>query len=319
MTVLVTEVSYFAAIGQIKLLRQLCDPHLQILGSSHFAEGKTSGSLLVDRFYQSPSISESQSYLSFITNLCKKEDITLILSSDEDELLLLSQIRDELTCRLICASPEVLRLFMDKLNASIAMQSLGIMIPPIVNDLCMQIPESGKIIFRKRHSIASRGIYKVDLKIAQVIENHFAPDTFIQECIEGQEYTVDILCDRNGVLKMAVPRKRLDVRNGISYKCQLEYIPVIIEACQKLYHAYPIPGFSNVQFILSGGQAHFIELNPRFAGTGVASSLASFNVLVPYLAHFCGGESMDSFENYMSYVTWDSIITRYYEETVFPQ
>lgn len=319
MTVLVTEVSYFASIGQIKLLRQLRDPDLQILGCSHFPVGKTSGSLLVDRFFQSPSFSDPEQYLSFISSLCKNEDIALILSSDEDELLLLNQIRDHLTCNLICASSEVLQLFMDKLNATIAMQSLGIMTPPIVYDLCMHAPESGKIIFRKRRSVASRGIYKVDLGIAQIIENRFAPDTFIQECIEGQEYTVDILCDRAGVLKMAVPRKRLDIRSGISYKCQLEFVPVIIEACRKLYHAYSIPGFSNVQFMLRGGQAYFIELNPRFAGTGIASSLASFNVLAPYLAHFCRGEAMDSFENYMSYVAWDTIITRYYEETVFPQ
>lgn len=319
MTVLVTEVSYFAAIGLIKLLRQLRDPNLQIWGCSHFPEGKTSGSLLVDHFYQSPPVSESESYLSFITALCKKEDIALIFSSDEDELLLLRQSCDHLTCKLVCAASEVLQLFVDKLDASLAVQSLGIMIPPIVHDLCMQAPKSGKIIFRKRHSVASRGIYKVDLNSAQMIENRFTPDTFIQECIEGQEYTVDILCDRSGVLKMAIPRKRLDIRSGISYKCQLEYVPVIIEACQKLYRTYSIPGLSNAQFMLQENQAYFIELNPRFAGTGIASSLASFNVLTPYLAHFCMDVPMDSFENYMRCVAWDSIITRYYEETVSHQ
>ena len=78
-----------------------------------------------------------------------------------------------------------------------------------------------------------------------------------------------------------------------------------------------IPGLSNVQFILKNNEAWFIELNPRFAGTGIASSLASFNILIPYLQHFLEKKDMDDYDRYMSFVAWNSIITRYYEESIF--
>ena len=117
-------------------------------------------------------------------------------------------------------------------------------------------------------------------------------------------------------MNLAVPRKRLDVRNGVTYKCQIEKNDSIIAACETIYSHYNIPGFSNVQFKFQNGTPYFIELNPRFAGTGIASSLASFNIMLPFLEHFYYDKPLESYEFYMGTVAWDSIITRFYEELI---
>jgi carbamoyl-phosphate synthase large subunit len=316
MNILVSQVSYFASIGIIKLLRQLRRDDIHILGTSYLPTGMTSGSVLVEQCFQSPMIADAGPYIDFIETLCIQKHIDVLFVSDDDELLLLKHSL-RLNCILVCADVETLCLFMDKKQASVAINGLGIAVPPIIHDLCSERPASGKIIFRKTHAKGSQGIYTVDLNATPYIENHFTPANFIQEFIEGNEYTVDIFCDRDGEMKLAIPRRRIDIRNGITYKCVIEYIPQIIDACKVIYNRYQMPGFSNVQFILRDNEAFFVELNPRFAGTGIASSLASFNICSLYLAHFYEGEKLGTFQEYMKYVAWDSIITRYYEETVF--
>ena len=316
MNILVSQVSYFASIGIIKLLRQLRRNDIHILGTSYLPTGMSSGSILVEQCFQSPMIASGGPYIDFMKTLCIQKHIDILFVSDDDELLLLKRSL-RLNCTFVCADPETLCLFMDKKQASIAISGLGIAIPPIIHDLCSERPASGKVIFRKTHAKGSQGIYTVDLNAAQYIENRFTPTNFIQEFIEGNEYTVDIFCDRDGELKLAIPRRRLDIRNGINYKCVIEYIPQIIDACKVIYKRYQLPGFSNVQFILRDNETFFVELNPRFAGTGIASSLASFNICALYLSHFYEGEKLGTFQEYMKYVAWDSIITRYYEETIF--
>ena len=62
---------------------------------------------------------------------------------------------------------------------------------------------------------------------------------------------------------------------------------------------------------------YFIELNPRAAATMIASAIASVNYMDLYISHFLFGNELPLFEEIMNNVKWGSIISRYYNETIF--
>ena len=313
MNVLLPQVHYFSSIGLLKLLRQLSNLSIRIVGCSSLEKGMANGSMLLDKFYVSPYLKEKEQYVIFLQKLCVKEKIDFLISSDEEELKLIKKNEYLLNCRTIIPDLQIISLFTDKLLATNELGEIGVTVPTIYTDLCsIDLNQNSKIIFRQKRSFGSQGIWIADLK-DKYIPNHFSNQNFIQEFIDGEEYTVDIFCDRHGILKVCIPRKRLDIRNGITYKCKIEKHMAIIETCKVIYSHFKIPGFSNVQFRVKDSVPYFIELNPRFAGTGIASSLASFNVMLLYINHFYKNQQLESYDFYMNAVAWDSIITRFYE------
>lgn len=314
MKVLITQIYCYASIAIAKLLKRNSSLEIELWATDKEKVGYASGSLLVDRFVQSPDITDKH-YTTFIKHLYMHNQIDFIISVDEQELLIFCKEDLHHECNIVLPSLHILELFTHKKEASLEIQKLGIEIPPIITDLSKE----KKIIFRKNQSVGSQGIYVVDLENTQMIENHFNSNEFIQRYINGDEYTVDILSDINGKPKIIIPRKRLEIRNGISFKTQLIHDATLISLCENILKRYPIPGLCNIQFIKANNRYYFIELNPRFAGSGITGIVASFNYIELYLRHFLLKEKMESFEYYMDKVVWNSVITRYYEELVlFP-
>ncbi|WP_207748157.1 hypothetical protein, partial [Mediterraneibacter faecis] len=63
---------------------------------------------------------------------------------------------------------------------------------------------------------------------------------------------------------------------------------------------------------------HTLELNVRFAGSGIFSVIASFNYIETYLEHFILNKPLHDMDYYMKYVCWGSIVTRYLDELIYP-
>ena len=175
-----------------------------------------------------------------------------------------------------------------------------------------------KVIIRKKQSIGSQGII-IKSKNMLSLSDFNNCDYFVQEYIEGTEYTVDILADRYGDVKLVVPRKRLQIKNGVSTKVEISQDIEIIDLCKFIYNKYCIPGLSNVQFIKKGNSIYFLELNMRFAGMGIASILASYDYISDYILYLMCNKDLGDFTNNMKKIKWGTLICRYYEETVLMQ
>ncbi len=318
MKILVTHVSYHCSVGVVKLLRKINAWPIEIVGCSSYPLGMSSGSLLVDRFYQSPTLEAANEYFAFILWIIERENIDFILSPDETELLLFGEHQDRMCGKVVIPPAETIRLFQDKRKSTEAMAALGISVPTIIpySKLLKGLPEQ-RVILRENISCCSYGIHVTNSTNMTDIQQHFTPTTFAQEFISGQEYTVDVLCDYCGRPQIIVPRERLAIRGGITYKCRITHEAALISICQNIYRNYNLPGFSNVQFIIKNGVPYFIELNPRLGGTTIASSLASVNLVELFVAHFFKDEALVGLDHYMKLVKWGAIITRYYEETIF--
>lgn len=315
--VLITHISYQAAGSFIKLLRKSLKYQFYILGCDSIPLGFSSGSMLVDEFYLSPNECDYKKYSSFITNLCKDKQINIVISAEELDLLLFKK------CNILQAFPQyiashtIFELFRDKYTATIEIEKMGIQVPKTI--MCLEefsASQQKKFIQRKRISCSSRGI-KIFQK-HEIDKNYcfFHANYITQEFIDGYSYTVDVFCDRQGNLKLAIPRISLSEKDGTTFKCVIKKNERIIALCREIYNAYNIPGFSNIQFIEKNGIPYFIELNPRAAATMIAASLVSVNWLDLYIDNFVYGINLDSAEEMMKQVCWNSVISRYYEETI---
>ena len=94
------------------------------------------------------------------------------------------------------------------------------------------------------------------------------PNCLVQQFIEGQEYTVDVLVDFAGAVRCVVPRQRLEVRAGEVSKAMTVKHRGIMEQCESLVMKLGAgPGVITIQcFLTAAGQIKFIEINPRFGG-----------------------------------------------------
>lgn len=101
----------------------------------------------------------------------------------------------------------------------------------------------------------------------------------IQEKMEGTEFTMDVLCDMEGNVIYAVPRERLEVRDGEVNKSRVVIDEGIIALSKKvvecLKNEATVRGPLTLQcFKSKEGTLKMLEINPRFGG-GVPLSFAA--------------------------------------------
>lgn len=302
------------SLSVIKILSRIKKYDVIVIGSDTYEKGECAGSLLVDKYYKAPPITHESEYINFLNDINEKEKIDLLIPASDAEAVLLSKYRNQIKTKYFLADYETVSLFKDKLKATQALMRNNINVPRI----CDNLFNEKKVIFRKRNSVNSIGIYIVDLEKAEYIENHFNPDYFAQPYIEGDTIIVDVFSDKEGVPKIIIPRKTLEIKDGTAFRSQIVYDEEVIEITKKICNLYTLPGFCNLDFIVNNGNYYFIELNVRFAGSGIFSIISSFNYMETYLEHFVLNEALQDMDYYMKYVCWDSIVTRYLEELIYP-
>ncbi len=302
------------SLSIIKALSRIKKYDIVVIGSDIYKKGDCAGSLLVDKYYQAPPVTQETAYINFLNDINEKEKIDLLIPASDAEAVLLSKNRKQVKTKFFLADYRTVALFKDKLNATKELMKNGINVPPICDNLFGE----KKVIFRKRNSVNSLGIYIVDLEKAEYIENHFNSEYFAQPYIEGETVIVDVFSDRNSIPKLIIPRKTIEIKDGTAFRSQIIYDEEAIKITKKICNIYKLPGFCNLDFKVNNGIYYFIELNVRFAGSGIFSIIASFNYMETYLEHFVLNEPLQDMDYYMKYVCWDSIVTRYLEEIIYP-
>lgn len=319
LNILISNVSYQASAGSfIKMLRNSKEYCYYIVGIDSIPMGFSSGSMLVDKFYHYPKEYNEQDYINFIKVVIDNEKIDLVISAEEEDLKLFKKYN--ITSSLYNNIPDyyIFDIFKDKHSANLKMKELNIPIPKYIYSY-QDVQNSSHNLFikRKRVSCCSRGIEIINKEKIQSNFKFFSNQYLTQEFIQGKIYTVDVFCDKSGNPLLIIPRQAISIKDGTVFKCIIEKNKHLIQLTQKIYSNYRIPGLSNIQFIIDNeNQPYFIELNPRAAATCIASSLASFNFLDLYVKHFYNNKDLPNYNELMNCVHWNSVISRYYEETI---
>ena len=269
-----------AAIGAIKSLRQIdfkgnivtidCDP-LSV------------GKYLSDINYI-VSLSSSKIYWNEVLNIIKKEKITIIIPTGDSDIKHFSKNRKLLEKLGVS-------VFMSDYDSIIKCQDKKLFFDYCYPEFPLPFTSSNykdlkfPMFAKPEYGSGSRGVKicnKIsDIKTLDKEESvHRSSNYIFQEYLPGQEYTVDVLCDLDSNPLIVIPRKRLQIKAGISSKGQTIKHKQIENLCKKLCIYLELKGPVCIQLKDDlKGTPKFIEVNPRLGGGTYFTTLAGVNFL----------------------------------------
>ena len=71
------------SLSIIKVLSRIKKYDVVVIGSDIYEKGECAGSLLVDKYYQAPPISNELEYISFLNDVNEKERIDLLIPASD--------------------------------------------------------------------------------------------------------------------------------------------------------------------------------------------------------------------------------------------
>jgi len=135
-----------------------------------------------------------------------------------------------------------------------------------------------------------------------------------QEEIKGEEYTIDVFCDKNSYPVYIVPRKRLSIKDGKSTAGLVVDHHEIIRWVQKICEAAHFLGPINIQCFVNGKDIRFTEINSRIAGGMTLGFAATENWINLIVEHFIENKSI-----HPKPIQYGMRMLRYYAEIFVPE
>lgn len=256
-----------------------------------------------DGYFISPLI-YSENYISSIVDFCKENEINVVLSLFDIDLLVLAKNRkifEENGIRLILASPEFVEICNDKWKTYLFVKKLGLHTPKtyLTRDSVKKAISDGSlsypIIMKPRWGMASMGIYKVDndleldvftekchkdiFKSYLKYESSFTKDEAIiyQEVMDGEEYGLDVLNDLDGKYIGTFAKQKVTMRSGETDLGRTASNKPFTDATKKIALASGHEGILSVDCFKNDRGVFIIEMNCRISGHYPLAYLAGFN------------------------------------------
>ena len=229
-------------------------------------------------------------YIQALLAAVKKHKVGLLIPLTDVDLLPLSRAKDKFArsgCTVMIGSEKPVMACMDKARTSRLIRRAGLAtIRTCTLRAFLQDPFYPCFVkpIRGSASIGAaviKNVRQLDAHLAR-----FGTRMLVQECLPGQEFTIDVYRTRQGEVRCVVPRQRLVVRCGEVEKGLTVNDPALIEAAVRLSaHLGDIWGVFCCQCRRKADGAdapRFFEINPRFGG-GVPLAMAAGADLPLYL------------------------------------
>lgn len=256
--VVVTGIGGNVGQGVLRVLRAV-EPDLRLVGTN--TEAVSGGNHLCDRVYKLPFAWE-HGYLDQMADICRTEDVALVIPATDFEAYHLGVGRDVLPT-LAASSPDVTGMFLDKHDTAERFLERGIPFAPT------SLPSAYDGAFASTVVKPRKGRGSRDVHIDRPSPERF-PDTFVvQERIVGQEVTCAFYVRRDGELHGLVVFERA-LENGTTMVCTVarDREGALAEVVRAMMDAFQIVGPCNVQAIVDhDGVVVPFEVNCRFSGT----------------------------------------------------
>lgn len=255
----------------VKILQQVVELHGR--GGGVFATDRsdlTAAGWLADGLDLVPDIADPN-YIEALLDVCARRNITDLIPTIDTDLPILAAHRDRFLdrgTRVWVSSPEAIAIAQDKCLTNAWLRESGI---PCIRQWRLRDAATADLDFPLVAKPA-RGSSSIGLRVvhdrAELALLDASLDYVLEEVAPGVEYTVDVLVDRDGICRGAVPRRRLETRAGeVSKGCTVRN-PRLIQAASAAAEALPGAfGVLNVQMFLDDDDGlNVIEVNARFGG-----------------------------------------------------
>jgi carbamoyl-phosphate synthase large subunit len=171
-----------------------------------------------DKAFAAPP-AESGEFIPAMLDICKGEQIGLVVPTIDTELLAYSQARDQFSaigCHVAVSDEPLVQMARDKLATATFLAQAGLPSPrtiALVEVLDGAANLTLPLLAKPRHGSSSRGIMMVHDR-EQLLGLKKAEPYILQEYLHGREFTISLYFDQEGALKCAIPHERLRVRSG---------------------------------------------------------------------------------------------------------
>ncbi|MDQ0160549.1 ATP-grasp domain-containing protein [Alkalibacillus salilacus] len=252
-----------------------------------------------DKSIITPRIDEPN-YISFLIEVSKKENISLIVPTIDTDLLLLAKnkewIEKSAGVKVLISDYNVIDICRDKFNTHNFLLSNGFKVPKMYSEV--EINDKVYPLFIKPKS-GSSSINTFKVSSEKELKNYkpMIDEPIIQECLAGDEYTVDVFLDFESNVISIVPRLRIATRSGEISKGKIVKDQDIIRDVHSLMKTLKPIGHITVQLFKTKDGIKYIEINPRFGG-GAPMSIQSGADSCEYLFKLLSGQELKYTEDY---------------------
>jgi carbamoyl-phosphate synthase large subunit len=242
---------------------------------------------------------DSDDYIPFLVEQCRLLGIQLVLSLFDQDLLKLSRHKEIFThygITLAISDPDVIEGTFDKVQCAERLKQLGIVMPQFyeLDEMsAVQFPlilkprwGTGSIATQLVNSPEELEFFwnycsrQLEASYLREVRSLFVSNSMlIQECVNGQEYHLDVINDLDGNYVTTFSKKKLAMRAGETDAAttladsQLEALGARLG--QGLRHR----GLLDVDLIQTAdGRYYVLDLNPRFGGGYPFSHAAGANI-----------------------------------------
>lgn len=228
-----------------------------------------------DKYYIVPRITEP-GYIDIILDICKKENISGVLSLIDPELSLLAENEDKfknIGTTVIGSSYELCERALDKMQMFQWLRSHGYNCAKSYvdkNEFFADV-KTGKanypVFVKPVRGSASIAISKVfDNETVDLLFDH-SDNLMIQEYLDGQEIGADCYIDLlSGELVSVFTKKKIVMRAGETDKSVSFKDEKLFELIKKFVNESGWRGQIDIDIFEINGEYHISEVNPRFGG-----------------------------------------------------
>ena len=228
-----------------------------------------------DRYYVTKRWDEA-GYWEEVIQICREEQVGLILSLIDPELELLARHREELKQLGILANSAEEKVVHDCFDKYQVLRFLKEKKYPwiktyIAFDEVKEEMDQGVIKFplfvKPRYGSGSAGVEKIyDMERLQSVCSRQEP-LIVQEFMEAQELGVDVFVDLlSGEVISIFAKKKLKMRAGETDKSVSYKNEKLFQIISKFAKEFGLKGVNDIDVFEKSGEFYISEVNPRFGG-----------------------------------------------------
>lgn len=248
------------------------------------------GRYFVDQFWEMPRLSMLST--TDLLAYCKEHNIRAIIPTRDGELAYFAERKHALRehgILVMVSDLEVVDICMDKLLFAQKVAGVGLPAIPAYENLD-ELPDD-LLVVKGRYGAGSH-LLGLRLTREQAQEHaKLLEHPIFQPYVEGQEVSVDLYRDQNGITKGVIVRSRDLVVGGESQVTTTLRHEKVERLCAELAGSLDFYGHLVVQIMLDDtGEAHFIECNSRFGGASTLSVAAGLDSFYWFLLEASGAD-----------------------------
>jgi carbamoyl-phosphate synthase large subunit len=232
-----------------------CDPN-PIAPAQYAATVRTSVPLISD-----------PDYVPALQRLCEQHDVGAIVPLTDLDIEVLAQARaDGQLPQALVPDPEIASATYDKYEAHLLLERLGLPSPPTV--LPGTEPPSYPVMVKLRRGSGAVDIHRArDAQEAEFFCRYVDGPVMVQKLMDGPEFSIDTLSDRDGRCLNAIPRTMIESRGGESIKGTVIDDPELVALGRDVVEALGTRGPCTVQAFRDKDIGLGItDVNTRFGG-----------------------------------------------------